>query len=69
MNAIATRTGLRAWLARRFDLICVNATLRAGEADRLEMERQLMALPRRLRVLDRDLAALRVRQALLRSAA
>ena len=67
MNAIATTTGVRARLARWFDLLCVNATLRAGEADRLEMERQLLALPKRLRQMDRDLEQLRVKQAILRS--
>ena len=67
MNAIATQTGVRAWFARRWELMCVTATIAAGEADRLDMERQLLALPRELRQLDRDLAALRVRQAVLRS--
>lgn len=67
MNLITTKRGPLAWIARKFDLLIVNCTIQAGEADRVQMEMDLLSLPRRLRVLDNDLADLRVRQAILRS--
>jgi len=67
VNAIATSTGLRAFIARRIELWSVSATLRWAESDRAYLASQLDAGPKRLRQMDRDLEQLRVRQAVLRN--
>jgi hypothetical protein len=61
-----TRRGLIAWVARKLELLQVNATLRWAEQDREQLARDAEALPRELRRLDRDVEVLRVRQAVLR---
>lgn len=67
MNAIATTSGPRSWIARRWAALCVAWKLRWAEEDREFLALQVAALPERLKAMDRDIAALRVEQALLRS--
>lgn len=64
---IATRTGLRAWFGRKFELLNVNATIWAAERDRVHLAAQAEDVPKRLRQIDHDLQVLRVQQATLRS--
>lgn len=63
---LSARTGLRAWVLRKLELMSVNATLAWAERDREYHSAQLAALPKALRTLDRDIELLRVRQAVLR---
>lgn len=67
MTVLHTRTGVRAWIARQFDLLNVSWKLRWAESDRELLARQCATLPERLIRMDLDLAELRVRQAILRS--
>lgn len=68
MSAVLpTRSGFRAWMVRRIELIGVNLTLRWAEDDRQFVASQIDALPKRLKAMDRDLELLRVRQAVLRN--
>lgn len=66
-RVIETRRGLFAWIARRFELMCVNATLRWAERDHRHFTDQAHALPSVVRHLEHDLQLLRVRQAELRN--
>lgn len=65
--AIQTRRGLRAWIARKFELANVTFTLRSAERDRDDYEVLLDTLPPTLKQLERDIGELRVRQAHLRN--
>lgn len=56
------------WFAYRFQLINTCATLRAGEQDRRYLASCFPPATAALRQLDRDLAALRVRRAMLLNA-
>jgi hypothetical protein len=67
VTTIDTRTGLRAWAARKCELVSVSWTLHWAESDRVHLAQQADDLPKRLHQMDKDLQALRVRQAVLRS--
>jgi len=58
-----TRSGFCAWIARRWELLCVTATLRAAERDRVILAFDAAHIPKRLKRLDLDIEALRVRKA------
>lgn len=61
-----TRRGLRARIARWFELLNVSATLHYAERDREFLASQLESLPAELRQKDLDIDTLRLRQAMLR---
>lgn len=68
MSAVlSTRTGVRAYIARRIELLSVTLTIRWAEDDRQFTAAQLASLPVRLKAMDRNLELLRVRQAVLRN--
>lgn len=64
---IPTRRGVRAFLARSWERLNVALVLAGAERDREHLEQQLAAIPPRLRQLDLDIGALRVRQVHLRN--
>ena len=66
-TTISTRTGLRAWAARKCELLSVTWTLHWAESDRAHLAQQVQDLPKRLHQLDHDLQVLRVQQSTLRS--
>lgn len=63
---INTRRGLRAWLARQWELLNVTLTLRWAEDDREQLEDFINAGPRQLRRLNAHIEELRARQERLR---
>lgn len=64
---VQTKSGLRAWIARRIELFTVNATLSAAERDREYLNSQLESLPFEIDQKDKDIGALRARQIHLRN--
>jgi hypothetical protein len=66
-TCVETQRGVRAWLARKWELVCVTSTLHVAEQDAAFMALQCAALPKQLRQLEHEIQCLRVRQALLRS--
>lgn len=68
-TVIETRRGPCAWIARKWELLNVSATLWWAERDHAhhaEQYRRSANLPAVVDLLERDVADLRVRQAILR---
>lgn len=61
-----TRIGPRNWLMRKLELLNVNATLAWAEGD-IHYFSHIDPYPEKVAMLEREVAALRVRQATLRS--
>jgi hypothetical protein len=65
-TAVHTRRGLRSWLGRRLEALQLAYSIKWAEQDRETLADVVERGPRHLRQLDRDLAEMRVRLALLR---
>lgn len=67
MKTIQTQHGFCAWLSRKWELLNVNWTLAWAERDHAQRAAEYAHLPHVVAQLERDVAYLRVRQAVLRS--